>query len=80
MKKKLCSPCIATSLLNNIGWVDENEFNPKYSGKYICKIRWFSSNYYVHNLLHFDKEKGWDVTDSCEHILWQKIPHTYYGD
>ncbi len=56
------------------GWSDENCENPKKYGVYLCLCKWANSEDYQYHILEFSKKYKWEVTDSCEHILWTNLP------
>lgn len=56
------------------GWADENCHNPKKNGEYLCLVKWYNSSEYHYAVLEFDRKTKWQVTDSCEHILWSELP------
>ena len=55
-------------------WSDEDLQQPERDGKYICLARWFGSDAYVPCVLDYSTDKGWIVTDNCEHVFWVEIP------
>jgi hypothetical protein len=56
------------------GWADENCHNPKKNGEYLCLVKWSNSSDYHYAVLEYDRKTKWQVTDSCEHILWSELP------
>ena len=56
------------------GWTDENFHNPKKNGEYLCLVKWYNSSEYQYVVLEYDRKTKWQVTDSCEHILWLELP------
>lgn len=56
------------------GWADENCHNPKKNGQYLCLVKWHNSSEYQYTVLEYDRKTKWQVTDSCEHILWSELP------
>lgn len=55
-------------------WADENYHNPKKNGEYLCLVKWYNSSEYQYSILEYDRKTKWQVTDSCEHILWLELP------
>ena len=56
------------------GWSDENCENPKKDGIYLCLCKWTDLEEYQYHILEFSKKDKWEVTNSCEHILWTILP------
>jgi hypothetical protein len=56
------------------GWADEGCENPTENGFYLCLVRWHNSKDYEYKILEYHTNLGWEVTDSCEHILWTNLP------
>jgi hypothetical protein len=67
---------------NEIGsWNDENNKKPKKSGEYLCLVKWHDSDKYQYAILEYDIENKWQVTDSCEHLLWSELlPSPFNND
>lgn len=63
-----------TTSFSFIGWADENCHNPKKNGEYLCLVKWHNSSEYQYAVLEYDRKTKWQVTDSCEHILWCELP------
>ncbi len=55
------------------GWADENVHNPKKNGEYLCLVKWSNSEYYNYAILEYNRKTKWQVTNSCEHILWTEL-------
>lgn len=53
-------------------WINENTRNPEKSGTYLCLVKWFGSEDYIYEILLYDK--GWLVSNSCDHIYWMPLP------
>jgi len=64
---------VVTTRFSFKGWEDENCHNPKKNGEYLCLVKWYNSSEYQYTILEYDR-KTWQVTDSCEHILWSELP------
>ena len=68
-------PAVSLSEFDFKGWVDENCESPKNSGQYLCLVKWYNQYEYHYSILDYDKKtRCWEVTDSCEHILWTNLP------
>ena len=55
-------------------WIDENEKNPNYYGQFLCLVKWFDCEKYQYMILDFSEEKGWDISESCDQVLWMELP------
>ena len=68
-------PAVFPSEFDIKGWADENCESPKNSGQYLCLVKWYNQDEYHYSILDYDKKtRCWEVTDSCEHILWTNLP------
>jgi len=67
-------PPVFPTKFNFKGWSDENCHNPKKNGEYLCLVKWYNSSDYHYAVLRYDRKTKWQVTDSCEHILWSELP------
>ena len=67
-------PPVFPTKFNFKGWSDENCENPKKDGEYLCLCKWHNKEQYQYHILQFSKKDKWEVTDSCEHILWTNLP------
>ena len=65
---------VVTTRFSFSGWADVNFHNPKKNGEYLCLIKWYDSSEYRYSILEYNKKTKWQVTDSCDHILWSKLP------
>ena len=75
LNKNVLGVTHSTKALSIEGWADENCENPKESGQYLCLVKWYNSEDYHYTILEYEKKtRCWEVTDSCEHILWTNLP------
>ena len=51
-------------------YTDELMGLPTEDGEYLCKCLLFGDSEYVNRIINFDSIDGWDISNSCEHILW----------
>lgn len=54
-------------------WIDEDKKSPEKEGVYLCLVKWYNSDEYVYSILEY-KNSQWQITDSCEHIIWTYLP------
>lgn len=64
-----------TEKLQKNQFINSDIENPPESGKYLCLVRLYNSNYYEYIILYFSKKNEiWDVSLSCEEIFWLNLP------